>query len=83
MPNFNSYAKLRALTLEQLVELYDSRAQHADVGIAFVREEISRRETERQTAAITQMTKTMRDLTWIITALTAVNVVVAAVPLFK
>ena len=81
MPNFNSYAKLRALTTEQLVELYDHRAQHADVGVAFVREEIARREAKKQTAAIAHMTRTMRNLTWVITALTAVNVIVAVIPL--
>jgi hypothetical protein len=69
--------------MEQLVELYDQRAQHADVGIAFVRDEIVCREAEKQTAAITQMTKTMRDLTWVITGLTVINVIVATIPLFK
>jgi hypothetical protein len=83
VPTFNSYAKLRGLSTEQLVELYDQRAQHADVGVAFVREEIARREAEKQTAAIAEMTATMRNLTWVITALTAVNVIVAAVPLFR
>jgi hypothetical protein len=83
VPDFNSYAKLRILSLEQLTALYDQRAIHTDIGIAFIRDEIVRRETEKQTLAISHMTKTMRDLTWVITALTAINVLVAAVPLFR
>ena len=82
MPNFNSYAKLRGLSMDELVHLYDERAKTADVGVAFIREEISRREAEKQTAAISSMTMQMRNMTAWITGLTIANVVVAVITLY-
>ena len=82
MPNVNSYAKLRGLSMDELVHLYDERAKTADVGMGFIREEISRREAEKQTAAISSVTKQMRDMTAWITGLTIANVIVAVITLY-
>lgn len=83
MPHATTYAKLRALSTAQLVQLYDDTSKDTVVGLDSLREEIFRREAAEQTVAISKMTRQMRDLTIVITLLTIVNIVCAAIPLFK
>lgn len=70
------FEKLAALTREQLVERYDTAAQHVGTGygITYLRDEIFRRDSEEQTRRIVDMTGTMRNLTWAIFILTVINV---------
>jgi hypothetical protein len=83
MPHATTYAKLRALSTAQLVQLYDDTSKDTVVGLDSLREEIFRREAAEQTVVISKMTRQMRDLTIVITLLTIVNIVCAAIPLFK
>lgn len=69
-----SYRNLRALQLQDLIELYDSKARHTEFGAGFVREEIARRTAEAQTQRIVEMTNQVRKLTWAIAVMTAVTV---------
>lgn len=78
-----TYAKLRSLPMEELIRLYDSAAPHAEVGVSYLRDEIARREAEKQTAEIAGMTRQMRNMTLWITALTAVNMIDTVVLFFK
>lgn len=65
---------LRSLSDEQLIEQHDQLAQNTVVGISYYLEELERRQVERQG-------RLMIRLTWVITALTAVNVVAVIVSL--
>jgi len=68
------YSELRAMTTEELVRRYDELATHVDLGLDFYRQEIWRRDQERQT-------QTMLTLTWVIAALTLVNTIAVVVAL--
>ena len=46
------------------------------VGLDYYPRELTRREQERQTASMVDMTRTIKRLTWVIGILTVVNVVV-------
>jgi hypothetical protein len=83
VPHASTYAELKALSTEELVRIYDATAKSTEIGLAFLREEIVRRENAEQTAAISRMTKQMRNLTIVITVLTVINVVFTGIPLFK
>ena len=83
MPHATKYAELRALSTDELVRIYDGTAQNTEVGLGFLREEIARRENEKQTNAISRMTEQMRNMTIAITALTVINVILTGIPLFK
>lgn len=83
MPHATTYAELRDTPIDDLVRLYDETAQHTEIGLNFLREEIARRDAERETRIIVAMTKQMRSLTIFIAVLTAMNVVAAVVLLFK
>jgi len=63
-----SMADLRAMSDEELVQRYDQvAATTVPLAPTFFRDEISRRQTERQT-------DTIRRLTWVVTGLTVANV---------
>lgn len=83
MPHATTYSELRSLSADDLVRLYDETAKHTEIGLAFLREEIARRDAAFETKTIVAMTKSMRDLTIAITALTAINVIATVVLLFK
>ena len=74
MPSATTLSELRALSREELVQLYDQTSTNVVVGLDFLREEIARREVDAQTAEIVKMTRHMRNLTYVITALTLLNV---------
>jgi len=73
------HSELQALSDQDLVARYDAAAAHTVVGTGFYRDELARRHIARESARILELTKSMRTLTWIITALTAANVVLVAV----
>jgi hypothetical protein len=74
-------AELRAMTDEELVMRLDTIATSTQVGTQFYLDELHRRETDRQTAAMLGLTNTIRRLTWIIAVLTVVLTVLTAVNL--
>ena len=78
-----SYAKLRELSTEKLIELYDKTAQSSVVGLDFLRNEIAIREAAAQTMRIVKMTNQMRDLTIAIAVLTVINIICAAILLLR
>ena len=81
MAIISTYKELREMPIDDLVKLYDRTAPSSDVGVAFIREEIARRDAEEQTREITKATKTMKKLTWVIVALTLINVVLVSLTL--
>jgi hypothetical protein len=77
------HAQLEALSDEELVTGYNAAAASTVVGTGFYREEIARRQMARESARMLALTRTMARLTWAILALTIVNVLLVAVPLFR
>lgn len=77
-----SYGELVAMSDEDLIAEFDEMAQRSGVGVNFLREEIARRVAERHTQRITDMTRSMRNLTALVTFLTLANVILVAVSLF-
>ena len=74
-------AELRAMSDEELVARLDDLARGTQVGTQFYLDELRRRETDRQTAAMLGFTNTIRRLTWVIAVLTVVLTVLTAVSL--
>ena len=81
-PIVETYKQLRAMPLDQLVELYDGSAKHTDFGLGFIREEIARRDAEVQTEQMIVLTRQILWLSAVMTLLTVVNVMVVVVALF-
>lgn len=52
MPNAPSYAKLREMTVDELVSCYDERTENRHLDLGFYREEIARRDAQEQTFEI-------------------------------
>ena len=59
-----TWAQLRAMSDDELIAEYDARAKHADPGIAFLRDELSSRETVRLTKEVVRLTHHIVVLTW-------------------
>jgi hypothetical protein len=74
-------AELRAMSDEELVARLDDLARGTQVGTQLYLDELRRRETDRQTAAMLGLTNTIRRLTWVIAVLTVVPTVLTAVSL--
>jgi hypothetical protein len=74
-------AELRAMSDEELGARLDDLARGTQVGTQFYLDELRRRETDRQTAAMLGLTNTIRRLTWVIAVLTVVLTVLTAVSL--
>lgn len=83
MPHATTYAELRKMSADDLIRSYDETAQHTEIGLNVLREEIARRDSAEETKAIVAMTKQMRDLTMFIAVLTTINVVATIVLFFK
>jgi hypothetical protein len=75
----DSIADLRRRTDEELIAAHDALAPHTVVGTGYYVEELARRENARTADRIEQLTERVTRLTWVITILTALNVVVACV----
>jgi hypothetical protein len=74
-------AQLRAMNDEELVARLDIIATSTQVGTQFYLDELRRRETDRQTAAMLRFTDTIRRLTWVVAVLTIVLTILTAVSL--
>ena len=69
-----TWATLQQLSRDELVAEYDREAATVGTwGISFIRAEIFQRDLEAQGTRMEGMTRTIRLLTWVITALTVVN----------
>ncbi len=71
-----SYEELRKFTKEQLIQEYDKLAKSTQIGLSFLREEITRRDAEEQ---IVQMIR----MTTVITVFTIINVIAVIISLIK
>ena len=69
------HAELQSLSEDELIARYDAAAHNTVVGTGFYRDEIVRRQMTRESARMLELTRTMRALTWVILAVTAVNAV--------
>lgn len=73
------YSELRALSDEELISRYDKAAENSVVGTGFYRDELFRREQERQVQQMIRFTKQLRNMTIAIVFLTVANIVLVAV----
>jgi hypothetical protein len=69
----HTLAELRALSPEALEQEHDRHAKTSIEGLAYIRDEIVRRDTEAQANRIEKMTSQMRWVTGAITVLTIAN----------
>ncbi len=70
-------AELRQLPEDEIVRRHDAIAANTGVGTNHYLQEIARRDAALQGDRIEKLTATMARLTWVITILTAINVVAA------
>jgi hypothetical protein len=78
-----THSQLEGLTDDELVERYNALASSTVVGTQFYLDEIVRRRMAKESLRMLSLTETMARLTWVMLALTIINVVVAAIPLFR
>ncbi|MCI0998945.1 hypothetical protein HWD97_02495 [Ochrobactrum sp. C6C9] len=76
------FKKFMELTDEQLIKSYDDGAPFTSLSLSYIREELARRENARQTQAMLDMTKTIRRLSWWMTAMATISTLSVIVPLF-
>ena len=74
-----TYEQLVSLSDQDLVDGYNTAAERTVVGTGFYLDELNRRAQSRQSAAILDLTRQVRNLTVIITILTIINAVLVAV----
>ena len=77
------HAQLESLSDEELIARYDAAASNTVVGTGFYREEIARRQLAKESSRMLELTATIRTLTWVILALTAVNAALVAVQVWS
>jgi hypothetical protein len=77
------YSELRALSKGDLIRQYDQLAPRAEPGLAFVREELARREFEEQNQRMITMTDQISRMTRLITWLTVANTIFVALTLWR
>ena len=78
-----THGQLASLSDQDLVDRYDAAAQHTVVGTGFYLDELNRRAQARQSAAILDLTRQVRNLTVIITLLTIINAALVAVTIAR
>lgn len=81
MSKVRSFAELRALTDEEIEGLIDARLGDTDLAVGFLREELSRRQAERRDVLMLRYTRTIEQLTWVVTTATIGALVIALVAL--
>ena len=75
-----TYAQLRKLSLDELVQLYDQAGEGVQVlSLTFVRQEIALRDFDEQNARLIRMTRRIEWMTVAITIATIVNLVLFVV----
>jgi len=78
-----SKADLDKLTDDEVVAMYNALAANTGVGSGFYLDEIARRSLAKESGRMSDMTRTMKNLTWWIFLLTVVNVGAVVYPLLK
>lgn len=78
-----THAELSNLTDEEIITIYDGHASRTSPGLDFYLNELRRRELAKESQRMSDMTRTMKNLTWWIFALTVVNVAAVVYPLLK
>ncbi len=76
-----SYQQLLEMSDEQLIAAHDRAARNTALGLNYFLEELRRRAVDRQTERTIELTKAIKRLTWVITALTIVSAVVGVLTL--
>jgi hypothetical protein len=79
----HTYAELRRMSVDELVHEYDTLAEPVEPTTELCRQEITRRELEEHSQRMLAMTAVMKRLTWAITALTVINVILVGLQLWK
>ena len=74
--------QLRAVPSEELVHAHDQTATHTSVGVDYYLNELARRDAHAQGEhmvaqgqRVADMTRTIKNLTWVVAALTVANLV--------
>lgn len=70
-------AELRSISDAELIDIYDQKAKHTDVGTKFYLDELSRRAQDRQTEQMLRYTRSVKRMTWVITVATIINILIA------
>lgn len=83
MARVGTYDELRNKSDEELILLFDATTKNTEVGLGFLKDELARRESERQYERMLSLTWQMRWMTIVITVLTAVNVIAVLVALVR
>jgi hypothetical protein len=78
------------MSVDELVQVYAVPAEHVDLTVEVCRQGIARREMEdhsqrmiAMTADVHQWTRAVKWLTWVITGLTVVNVILVGLQLWR
>jgi hypothetical protein len=70
------------MSVDDLVQEYDRKSKDVDLTVELCRQEIARRELEEHSQRMLTMTATVTRLTWVITALTAINMVLVSLQIW-
>lgn len=70
-------AELRQMSDDEVVGLYDRQAQNTSVGLNHYRDELLRRDQEKQTEIMLTYTRQIRWMTVVVTISTVINVIIA------
>lgn len=78
-----SIEQLRGLSDALLIATHDQVAQNTNVGVDYFLNELARRDQARAGDRIEVLTRTVKHLTWIITALTFITAIATIIALFR
>ena len=81
MSMVRSFAELRSLTDAELEHRIDAQVSNTLLGVGFYREELARRESGRRERRMVDLTRTIEQLTWVVTACTIGALIFALVAL--
>lgn len=69
-----TFEGMREITDGELLEVYNQQAKNTSIGLAFLRDEIQRREQNRQTRTMVTLTWSIAVMTLVVTVATLINV---------
>lgn len=69
-----TFEGMREMTDGELLEVYNQQAKNTSIGLAFLRDEIQRREQNRQTRTMVTLTWSIAVMTLVVTVATLINV---------
>lgn len=73
-----SHEELEKLSDQEIIDRYNQAAHNTVVGTGFYRDEYVRRQAEKQSERMLNISKNMQTMTVVITILTVVNVILVA-----